>query len=138
MSDIRILSVNEKERASYSFRDQPISKISGVAHLAQVVINYLTTTPGSDSLNDTKGGGLVDLCRQYRANNPELKQKISERIDRTELQIQQEQSQLNLPDSEKLSALELISITRDSDNPTQLNIEIGVRSISNQSARLAI
>ena len=134
MSDIRILSVNEKERASYSFRDQPISKISGVAHLAQVVINYLTTTPGSDSLNDTKGGGLVDLCRQYRANNPELKQKIS----RTELQIQQEQSQLNLPDSEKLSALELISITRDSDNPTQLNIEIGVRSISNQSARLAI
>lgn len=140
MSDIRILKIDQNERISYDVEDQPVSKVEGIALLVQIVVNRLVTTPGSDALNEEKGAGLVELCRQHRLKDGSdaLRDKIRERVARTEEQIIQEQSQLNVPDTEKLKSLNVIKMETDDQMPTQLNIHIGVESVFEQTARLAI
>lgn len=139
MPDIRLLRVDdETRRARFSATDEGVLQVSGVAHLAQTVVNHLLTTPGSDRLSPHRGGGLSDLCRQHRANSKALQEKIAERIEKIGEQIRDEQQQLNLRGSEKLQSLSLVSAEPDEENPTRLNIIVGVRSQADDQAQIVV
>lgn len=113
-------------------------RVTSIAHLAQTVVNQLMTTPGSDRLSPTRGAGLSDLCRRHRTNSQKLQEKIGERIEKVNMQMQDEQRQLDLSPQERLESITLISATPDPDKPTRLNIVIGVRSQAGEQAQIVI
>lgn len=138
MGDIRILHVDDTSRASFQVPGASTLQVSGIAHLVQVVVNHLMTTPGSDRLSPHRGAGLADLCRKHRTNSERLQEKIVERLERVESQIRDEQKQLNLPSEERLRSLSLVSATPDEDRPTQLNIIIGIQSETGDATQVTL
>jgi hypothetical protein len=138
MPDIRVLRVDEGGRAHFSAVYEGTLQVSGIAHLAQTIVNHVLTTPGSDRLNQSRGAGLADLCRRYRTNSKELQDKIADRIETVNTQIKNEQEQLNLRDEEKLESLTVVSATPDENKPTRLNIVLAVRSKAGDEAQIVV
>lgn len=138
MSDIRLLRVNKDGRASFSASGESVLQVGGLAALSQTVVNHLLTTPGSDVLNKKRGAGLSDLCRRYRTNSKDLQEKIADRIQKVNTQIKDEQRQLALPPAERLEDLTLISATPDEENPSRLDIIVGIQSKASERARVSI
>jgi hypothetical protein len=138
MSDIRLLDLTSDDRVRFSVEDVPRLQTRGLAHLIQVVVNQLLTTPGSDRLNQKRGGGLADLTRRYRTNSQELRQQIAGRIQEVQTQIVEEQKQLTLPPEEKVESISVESISTDENDPSVLNINLIVRAQSGDAAEVTL
>lgn len=137
MSDMRILKVGQEGTVRFSIHDQINPICSGMAALVQTTLLHLLTSPGSDALNPGRGGGLGSLCRQYRTYDGDLRDAIIERVRSTEFFIKDEQKYVPLSADEKLSELFVIDI-REGDDPTEVLIEIGIRSESGSAVRVAL
>lgn len=138
MPDIRILKVDANNAANLSLKGQANPQCEGVISLLQAVVANLLTTPGTDRLIMNRGGGLGDLCRKYRALSPELKEALAERIQATEFFMIEEQRRLDLPEDERLVSLELRAVVPDADDPSAVNIEIGLKAASGAAVSLTL
>lgn len=125
MSDIRIIKVDGNDIVKYSISRQRSVIASGAAALLQCVITNLMTTPGTDMTSPYRGGGLVDMCRKHRIDQAELEELIGSRVIAVEHRMMQEQQKMpQLPKSETLTSLRLVSIERSETDPTEMLISI--------------
>lgn len=103
--------------------------VTGIHKLAQFVTKLLFTTQGSDSFDPDYGSGLLFLLRDSRSLEEmgDLKAQVATHIRDVRRQVIASQTNLNLPASERLQDLQLISV--EFDNAT-LAIVISVKLAS--------
>lgn len=97
-------------------------KVSGNPLVEQLVTKVLLTDPGTDAADSTLGGGLrAVLTKNMRQVNPSVTQaEIGTAIIRTEEQIINSQSDLDLDPSEQLASIEIRKIEFSEDEGSWL------------------
>ena len=102
-------------------------KVSGIDKLVQIVIATLLTSPGSDYLLPTNGGGVPDLIGSAIDVNDisEVAADLSRRVTKTEQIILQAQIGLVISQEEKLLKFELLSVANGT-NIDEVNMLVRV------------
>lgn len=138
MADIRLLQIPSDGAVTYKIPGEVPLRAEGIVSLAQAVVNNLLTTPGSDAMSPNRGAGLGDLTRRYRTNSSDLREEIKSRVDELAVEMKNEQQELDLPPDETLASMSVSRVSRNSDDPSQLDIFITVRSAAGQNAELQV
>jgi hypothetical protein len=138
MADIRLLQIPSDGAVTYKIPGEVPLRAEGIVSLAQAVVNNLLTTPGSDALSPNRGAGLGDLTRRYRTNSSDLREEIKSRVDELAVEMKNEQQELDLPPDETLASMSVSRVSRNSDDPSQLDIFITVRSAAGQNAEIQV
>ncbi|MCS4157644.1 hypothetical protein [Salinibacter ruber] len=138
MADIRLLQIPSDGAVTYKIPGEVPLRAEGIVSLAQAVVNNLLTTPGSDALSPNRGAGLGDLTRRYRTNSSDLREEIKSRVDELAVEMKNEQQELDLPPDETLASMSVSGVNRNSDDPSQLDIFITVRSAAGQNAEIQV
>ena len=101
--------------------------LTGFDLLQQQVIARLLTTPETDILDPNDGGGIYDLVGMgYDPEDlSELYTDISRRVAKTQSDIINSQIGIDIPSSERLRQIEIVSLTQgDSLDTVDLRLRI--------------
>lgn len=87
-------------------------KVVGISKLLQIVVLSLFNSPGKDILDLDRGAGIPDMIGMNLDPDDltEVLSEVTRRIKNTEREILTEQIGLNIPPTEKLRELRLISV----------------------------
>lgn len=118
------------EQSLLKFRLAPASRLAkGLPKLVQTYVKLLITTPGSDIYDKEAGGGLMAL--HLRSGNRQDRSlhlgAFAACVARTQDQLVREQTNRQLPLTEKLLSADLVSVDFD---PNSLTIKGRVRLTS--------
>lgn len=100
--------------------------LTGIMKLVQIVVLSLLNISGKDVLNPEDGGGLPDLIGwgpDASADN-EILGEVVRRLYKTEVEISNYQTGLDLPPDEKLKTLKVLELTRPSADEIQVRIRV--------------
>jgi hypothetical protein len=137
MPDIRLIQVDADGVVGYSAK-QVVPLCSGELSALQVVLNHLLPRKGTDIFNPSRGGGLADLCRRYRARADRMEEAIAAAVQEAEFSILEDQKSLPLPDSERINSIDLLSVEPVNGRPDSVRINIGVRFATGRSIFLSL
>lgn len=103
--------------------------VTGIHKLAQFITKILLTTQGSDLFDPDYGSGLLYLLKDSRTLEEinDLKAQVATHITDVRRQVIVSQTNLNLPGSERLQDLSLVSVDFDD---TTLSLLISVKLVS--------
>jgi hypothetical protein len=112
--DISLIYVDPKTRIlSFKVGTFPIT---GVMKLVQIVVLSLLNISGKDVLRPEDGGGIPDLIGWGidETNNTELLGEIVRRVHKTEVEVSNSQTGLDISPDEKLKSIKVLEVTRPS------------------------
>jgi hypothetical protein len=132
MTDINLMNVFGDGSVEMGL-DFSSGRMDGMASLFQRIVLKFLKTPGSDALRPNDGGGLQELFLGNTTNTEELTSDIADIVRRVRDSIVLDQTDENLPDSERLYELTVRNVTVDHGTST-LNISIYYRNALQQEA----
>jgi hypothetical protein len=136
-ADIQVISVDPVTN-QVSFGIKP-AKITGIFKLIQIVVLSLLNIPGQDVMNPDKGGGLPAMLGENidPTSNTEVFGEIVTRVAKSQSEIINDQIGTDDPPQEKLSELQIVSITQGA-SPDEFAVTIRVVNEAGQSANIVM
>ena len=101
--------------------------INGIQKIVQIVVLKILKSPGQDIISPITGAGMLSVIQGNISDDPsEVLAELSPLVKKIESEIIEEQTNVDLPDSERLLKLNLVGIEQDPNNLTSyfMTIEI--------------
>jgi hypothetical protein len=112
---------------SFEFNDELVHYTTGFMLLLQLVIKWLLTTPGTDIISPSLGGGLNQISGVPPSSVSEIAFNVSQSILACEDQIKKYQTGRKYPLDEQLQKLEIDpdrGIVKNDDHSWEINLII--------------
>ena len=125
--DFSVIKTDEYGRITFDYSSVTPTKLEGVQKLVQMVVLKLLKSPGRDIMSPDTGAGILTVLQGNISNDTsEVLSQLSPLIKKIEEEIIEEQTNRELPDSEKLQKLNPVGIEADESDFTSyvLTIEI--------------
>jgi hypothetical protein len=132
MTDINLMSIFADGSVELGL-DFGSKKMDGMAALFQRIVLKFLKSPGADALRPNDGGGLQGLFLGNTTNTEDLTSDVADIIRRVRDGIILDQTDENLPDSERLYELTIRNVSVDHGTST-LNISVYYRNALQQEA----
>lgn len=132
-------SINRRSMFAYLFSSEP-QTVEGEFKLVQQFIKVLMTTPGSDVFDKKTGGNLQNWVGQNTpTSNPSvLVAKTTLKIIQAGLMFSARQGWGQLPPTERLSDVEVLSVNYDKDDPSVVNLTIRLNTFARRQATVSL
>lgn len=107
-------------------------KLEGMDVIIQTIVLELYSTKGSHYANPNSGEGLKGIIKKYNKNNTDIHQLVDSKIRSIEQNMKADQIDKNLPASEMLEYIKLISFEEKKDS---LHIVLEVANKENETSQ---
>jgi hypothetical protein len=132
-------SANYSNTSSFSFEvGDRFEPTSGIEKAIAQFVKVLLTTPGSDDFDKTIGGGLNTLSGKTGDAAYTFLAQVALTLVRTGEFIRQRNSNLPLPNDEKLQSVEVISIDFANNDPSSIEARIRVNTLGTSNIPVAL
>lgn len=112
--DFPLISFDPDTGIAYVGIPQVPRNLRGIDKVVQIVCIAILKNRGQDVFDTEAGTGLRAMIGQFNYSDPnEIKIEVIQRISQIEKQIINNQTGFNLPSSEKLSKLTVLSVVSD-------------------------
>ena len=116
-----------------------VLKSTGLSALVQRVIKILLTTPGTNAANVDEGAGILSLLGTNSADLGGLTSSISSLIDGVQAYILEDPNYFKLPQSERLSQIEIETLLWDREAQTvRLAVRISAQDGNSTVSRIEV
>lgn len=143
IDDVEVITssktLNRKSMFAYLFSNET-KTVEGEFKLVQQFIKVLLTTPGSDVFDKKTGGNLQNWVGQNTpTSNPSiLVAKTTLKVIQAGLMFSARQGLTQLPASERLSDVEVVSVDYDRSDPSVVNLTIKLNTFARRQAVLSM
>jgi len=137
---MKIIHKEENPDGSYRYKFKLPSgsgRVTGIDALIQSVIMTWMTTRGRDEKDLEWGGGMMNIFRNLGdyPDIPVLSSAIASSVSTTENLIITDQAKRNLPESQKLSKLNLLAVNIENGRPS---IQVEITNVAGESSAITL